>query len=79
MVAVSNRNPTEVREFLRGFGRRRFPRATRSPRGLPGFIKQLVDECALGDITQPGRSATKYRSGHCGIERLDIYQGQIFI
>jgi SAM-dependent methyltransferase len=47
--------------------------------GLPGFIKQLVDECALGDITRPEKSATTYRSKHCGISRLDIYQGQVFV
>jgi hypothetical protein len=39
----------------------------------------LVDECALGDITRSGKSATTYRSEHCGISRLDVYQGQVFV
>lgn len=62
--------------WRRNWGRRIFPS---HQFGLPGFIKQLVDECALGDITRPGKSETSYRSEHCGISRLDVYQGQVFV
>ena len=64
-------------QFWRGnWARRTFPS---HQIGVPGFIKQLIDECALGDITRQGRSSTKYRSKHCQISRLDVYQGQVFV
>ncbi len=66
-----------TKQFWRGnWARRIFPS---HQIGLPGFIKQLIDECALGDITRPGRSYTRYRSEHCGITRVDVYQGQVFV
>ncbi|MFN0166257.1 MAG: class I SAM-dependent methyltransferase [Bryobacteraceae bacterium] len=47
--------------------------------GMPGFLKQLIDECALTDILMPGYSATSYRSPHKPISRIDIYLGQAFV
>ena len=29
--------------------------------GMVGFVKQLVDECGMGDITKPGRGISPYR------------------
>jgi hypothetical protein len=44
--------------------------------GMPGFIKQLIDECALTDIRSGGSS---YQSPHRLIGRLDIAMGQVFV
>jgi hypothetical protein len=44
--------------------------------GMPGFVKQLIDECAMTDIQLGGSS---YRSPHKLIGRLDIFMGQIFV
>ena len=44
--------------------------------GMPGFIKQLIDECALTDIRLGGSS---YQSPHKLIGRLEIAMGQVFV
>ncbi|MGH9658790.1 MAG: hypothetical protein ACRD96_09615 [Bryobacteraceae bacterium] len=58
---------------------RRRRRATEFPShsaGMPGLLKQLMDECAATDIRTGGSS---YRSPHKLIGRLDIYMGQAFV
>jgi hypothetical protein len=45
--------------------------------GMVGFIKQLVDECAMDDITKPGLGITGVRSS--SIDFMEIYSGIIFI
>lgn len=47
--------------------------------GVPGFIKQLIDECAVEDITMPGWSRAQYASTHSPILRIDVYRGQVFV
>jgi len=44
--------------------------------GMVGFLKQLIDECALTDIRSGGSG---YKSPHRLIGRIDIAMGQAFI
>jgi len=46
--------------------------------GLVGFVKQLVDEQAMGDITNP-RGGTALRRRASKFEKLQISHGQVFI
>jgi hypothetical protein len=46
--------------------------------GMVGFVKQLIDECAMADITAPGRGGLQpYRSS--SIEKLRISTGHAFV
>ncbi len=45
--------------------------------GMPGFIKQLVDECAMGDITDAEWGAPPYRPSR--IESMRILGGQVVV
>ena len=45
---------------------------------MVGFVKQLVDECAMPDITAPGRGGLRpYRPSR--IEKLRISRGHVFV
>ena len=45
--------------------------------GLAGFIKELVDECAMADITRVDRGKTPYRPSK--FMEMRILPGQVFI
>jgi hypothetical protein len=45
--------------------------------GMVGFIKELVDECAMGDITDPNHGKPPYRPSK--FEKIQIVPGQVFI
>lgn len=46
--------------------------------GMVGFVKQLIDECAMPDITAPGRGGLQpYRSS--SIAKLRITTGHVFV
>jgi SAM-dependent methyltransferase len=68
-------------DHLKAFGWKRSKRRVFPSHqvGMPGFLKQLIDECAIADITMPGYSKTSYRSPHKLISRIDIYLGQAFV
>jgi hypothetical protein len=44
--------------------------------GMPGFVKQLIDECAITDIRAGGSS---YQSPHKLIGWMDVAMGQVFV
>ncbi|MCU0582951.1 MAG: tetratricopeptide repeat protein, partial [Syntrophales bacterium] len=45
--------------------------------GMVGFVKELVDECGMRDITHPQLGRTPQRDSR--IERLEVCSGQIFV
>jgi hypothetical protein len=45
--------------------------------GMVGFIKELIDECGMDDITNPNFGIPPYRSSK--IEKMQISHGQVFI
>ncbi len=45
--------------------------------GLVGFIKELVDECGMADITRPARGTPPFRSSK--FKEMRILPGQVFI
>jgi len=45
--------------------------------GMVGFVKELVDECGMGDITHPQLGRNPKRDSR--IERMEVCHGQIFI
>lgn len=45
--------------------------------GLVGFIKELVDECGMADITDPERGTGNYRRSQ--FKEIKIAPGQVFI
>lgn len=45
--------------------------------GMAGFIKELVDECAMGDITDSAHGTPPYRPSK--FEKIQIMPGQVFI
>lgn len=45
--------------------------------GMVGFIKTLIDECGMNDITRPGRGIPKQRSSK--IKDMRIRHGQVFL
>lgn len=45
--------------------------------GMVGFIKELVDECGMGDITMPHYGIQPYRDPR--IEKIQISHGQVFV
>jgi SAM-dependent methyltransferase len=45
--------------------------------GMVGLVKELVDECGMGDITMPGRGIAPSRAS--GFEGLHIFRGQLFV
>lgn len=45
--------------------------------GMVGFIKELVDECAMDDITCPDRGISPYRPSK--FKKMEIFNGQAFI
>jgi SAM-dependent methyltransferase len=47
--------------------------------GLPGFVKQLVDESAAPDITLEGYTRTRWRRVHAPVDSLEISLGQVFV
>jgi hypothetical protein len=42
-----------------------------------GFVKQLVDECAWGDITSPGLGVTSSRTA--AIDSISFHRGQCVV
>jgi SAM-dependent methyltransferase len=54
--------------------RRRFPS---HDYGMVGFVKELVDECGMGDATSPGRGAGTVRSSK--FARMIVSHGQVVI
>ena len=45
--------------------------------GMVGFVKQLVDECAWGDVTYPGLGITSSRTS--SIESVSFHRGQCVV
>lgn len=45
--------------------------------GMVGFIKELVDECGMGDITDPTNGVPPYRPSK--FSKMQIVHGQVFI
>jgi hypothetical protein len=45
--------------------------------GLVGFVKELVDECGMADITRPDRGTPPYRASK--FKEMRILPGQVFI
>jgi hypothetical protein len=46
--------------------------------GMVGFVKQLIDECAVSDVTAPGRGGLRpYRVS--GIGKMRISTGHVFV
>lgn len=45
--------------------------------GLVGFVKELVDECGMSDITRPDRGTPPYRPSK--FKEVRILPGQVFI
>ena len=54
--------------------RRRFPS---HDYGMVGFVKELVDECGMGDATFPGRGVGPARASK--FARMIVSHGQVFI
>jgi SAM-dependent methyltransferase len=54
-----------------------FPRTTDHRFGMVGFVKELVDETAMNDITFPGLGISPFRPSR--IARLEISLGQVFV
>jgi hypothetical protein len=47
------------------------------PYGLVGFIKELVDECGMADVTHPERGRGNFRQSK--FKEMKIVPGQVFI
>jgi SAM-dependent methyltransferase len=63
------------RRISRSFGPERMPS---HDYGMVGFVKQLIDECGMPDITAPGRGGlSPYTASR--IEKMRITTGHIFI
>jgi hypothetical protein len=45
--------------------------------GMVGFVKQLVDECAWGDVTYPGLGISSSRESL--IESISFHRGQCVV
>jgi hypothetical protein len=63
------------RRVSRSFGPERMPS---HDYGMVGFVKQLVDECAMTDITAPGRGGLSPARSST-IEKMRISTGHVFI
>lgn len=58
----------------RGFNRKQF---YSHDYGLVGFVKELVDECGMADITRADRGRPPYRSSK--FKEIKIVPGQVFV
>ena len=47
--------------------------------GMVGFIKELVDQVAWGDVIRAGDGNERLSGRDLGIEGVTLYQGQAFI
>ncbi|MCB1785182.1 MAG: class I SAM-dependent methyltransferase [Gammaproteobacteria bacterium] len=47
--------------------------------GMVGFVKELVDRLAWGDITRPGSGNEKIAMTDLGIKNITFFPGQVFI
>ena len=47
--------------------------------GMVGFVKELVDEAAWGDISNVERSASRHPPRNSAIASLTLSQGQVFV
>jgi hypothetical protein len=65
------RQRTPARSFFKK------PRLRTHQYGMVGFIKQLVDECGAGDVTDIQRGVPPVRPST--ISRMQISQGQVFV
>jgi SAM-dependent methyltransferase len=45
--------------------------------GMVGFVKELVDECGMGDVTMPGRGISPSRLSK--FDALHLFRGQVFV
>jgi hypothetical protein len=45
--------------------------------GMVALVKELIDECGMGDITYPGRGISPDRSSR--FEALHVFRGQVFV
>jgi SAM-dependent methyltransferase len=63
-----------LRQVKRLFNRGQFRSHTH---GLVGFVKELVDECGMADITRPDRGTPPYRPSK--FREMKISPGQVFI
>lgn len=67
-----------VRRLVRGF----LPGLVKQPltshqAGMVGFVKQLVDECAWGDVTYPGLGVASTRPA--SIDSISFHRGQCVV
>jgi hypothetical protein len=63
-----------VRMFLPGLEKQPMPS---HQAGMVGFVKQLVDECAWGDVTYPGLGISSSRVA--AIDNVSLYRGQCVV
>jgi len=78
MRAPSMQGSPVLMKALRGFMNRLVTMTFRShQRGLVGFVKQLVDEAAMDDITYPAWGTPPYRRSK--FQSMQISHGQVFI
>lgn len=63
-----------VRMFLPGLEKQPMPS---HQAGMVGFVKQLVDECAWGDVTYPGLGISSSRESL--IESISFHRGQCVV
>lgn len=47
--------------------------------GMVGFVKELVDQVAWGDITRPSHGNTKLVSPYSAIRAMTVHPGQVFV
>ena len=47
--------------------------------GMVGFVKQLIDECGMGDITKPGFTQSALPARASKFDRMIITHGQVFL
>jgi hypothetical protein len=75
--AAFQRNPAARRAAMRlerALVPRRFPS---HDFGMVGFVKELIDECGIGDATAPRRGIGEFRPSM--FSRLQVSQGHVFV
>ncbi|MDQ6652302.1 MAG: hypothetical protein M3Y84_06125 [Acidobacteriota bacterium] len=78
MIAHAQRSAPELNKALRRAKRLINMRQFHSHEyGLVGFVKELLDECGMADITRPDRGTPPYRPSK--FEEMKISPRQVFI
>jgi len=47
--------------------------------GMVGFVKQLIDECGMGDITKPGSTQSRLPARASKFDKIIFTHGQVFV